>query len=99
MYLRVCPGGFDSSKGTHMSWYLYLMKGLYDHELTWPLKGLKFQITLLNQISDSEHHSLTVTFNNKVPLEYTSKVTGSNKAAMGWGQQCPASVHLQRKIL
>ena len=86
MCLRVCPNGFHSGKGTHMSWYLYLMKGLYDHELTWPLKGLEFQVTLLNQINDSEHRSLAVTFDNKVPLEYTSKVTVSKKAAVGWGQ-------------
>ena len=42
--------------GDHLSVELYLMKGQNDDELTWPLRG-KFEIKLLNQISDSEHHS------------------------------------------
>ena len=46
-------------KGTYLSLYLYLMKGSHDNELTWPLRG-KFEIKLLNQISDSEHHSNSI---------------------------------------
>jgi len=34
------------------------MKGLYDDELSWPMKG-KFQVRLLNQTVDSGHHSRT----------------------------------------
>ena len=34
---------------------LYLMKGPYDEQLKWPLKG-HCEVKLLNQISDSEHH-------------------------------------------
>ena len=40
-----------NGKGTHLSVFL---KGSHDDELTWPLKG-KFEVKLLNQISDSEH--------------------------------------------
>ena len=39
------------------------MKGSHDDELIWPLRG-KFEIRLFNQISDSEHHSVTVTYND-----------------------------------
>jgi len=34
------------------------MKGPYDDELPWPLKG-NFQVKLLNQINDNSHHAVT----------------------------------------
>ena len=39
------------------------MKGRHDDELTWPLKDM-FDIKLLNQLSDSEHLSVTITFDD-----------------------------------
>ena len=60
MCLRVDAAGYGDGEGTHLSWFLYLMKGSHDDELTWPLRG-KFEIKLLNQISDNEHHSMTTT--------------------------------------
>ena len=56
--LNVVPNGYDKVKGTHLSVYLYLIRGPYDCRLPWPLKG-KFKVTLLNQISDANHHSVT----------------------------------------
>ena len=84
MGLQVNPTGMHTGKDTHMSWYLYLINGRYDSELTWPMEGFRFQITLLNQIGDYEHHSLSLNFDSKVPIEYRSKVR-NNKAALGWG--------------
>ena len=55
--------------GTHLSVFLCLMKGPHDDELTWPLRG-KFEIRLLNQISDSEHHSVTMTYDDDVATGY-----------------------------
>ena len=40
-----------------LSVYLCLMKGSHDDELTWPLRK-DFEIKLLNQISDHQHHSV-----------------------------------------
>ena len=48
---------------TRLSLYLYVMEGSHDDELTWPLRG-EFEIKLLNQISDSEHHSEIVTYDD-----------------------------------
>ncbi|XP_065888405.1 TNF receptor-associated factor 4-like [Dysidea avara] len=39
----------------YMTVYLVLMKGPYDDQLRWPLKG-HCEVKLLNQISNSEHH-------------------------------------------
>ena len=61
MSLRVNAAGYGDGKGTHLSVLLSLMKGPHDDELTWPLSG-EYRIELLNQISDCEHHSLTMSF-------------------------------------
>ena len=72
------------SRGTHLSAFLYLMKGPHDDELTWPMT-CQFEIKLLNQISDSEHHSVTVTFDNNTPNDYSSRVTEGNRSKHGRG--------------
>ena len=56
MKLNVIAAGWDVSKGTHLSVYLYLMKGTDDDELNWPMKK-RFEVKLLNQIKDGDHHS------------------------------------------
>ena len=83
MCLCVFAAGYGDGKGTHLSVSLYLMKGLYDSELTWPLRG-KFKIKLLNQISDSEHHSKILTYNDKTPDDNAGRVIEGEKAD-GWG--------------
>ena len=64
MCLCVYPAGDGDGEGTHLSVFLNLMKGLHDDELTWPLRGM-FEVKLLNQISDCEHYSITVTYDNR----------------------------------
>ena len=56
----------DSDSSSYLAVLLFLMKGPHDDELTWPLRG-KFDITLLNQTSDSEHHSDIVYFDEDTP--------------------------------
>ena len=86
MCLFVDAAGHGQGKGTHLSVFLYLMKGPHDDELTWPLKG-KFEIKLLNQISNCEHHSWTLTYDNNIPDDYTNRVTEESRSKQGWG--CP----------
>ena len=81
MCLRVDAAGHKEGEGTHLSVYLYLMKGPHDGELTWPVKG-NFRIQLLNQISDSQHYSMSLTYDQKTPV---NRVTGGNKASDGQG--------------
>ena len=59
------------------------MKGSHDDELTWPLRG-KFDIKLLNQISDSEHHSNTLVYDDRVPKFSAGRVTQGDKTKEGW---------------
>ena len=86
MCVRIDAGGDGSGEGTHLSVYLHLMKGPHDDELTWPLRG-KFEIKLLNQISNSEHHSMMVTYDDDATDNCDSRVTKSNRNQFGWGRQ------------
>ena len=81
--LLIFPSGHGDGKGTHLSVYLCLMKGPHDNELTWPLSG-KFEVKLLNQISDCEHHPMTWLYNGCASDSSTGKVTDGNRG-MGSG--------------
>lgn len=83
MCLCVFAAGYGDGEGTHLSVSLYLMKGLCDDELVWPLRG-KFKVKLLNQISDSEHHSKILTYDDKTPDDNAGRVMVGEKAD-GWG--------------
>ena len=85
MCVRVYPAGCDIGKATHLSMFLYVMRGIHDDELTWPLKGM-FDIKLLNQISDSEHLFVTITFDNSTKRNGCRIIIG-DRAACGWGQR------------
>ena len=84
MCFCIDAAGNSDGKGTHLSVYLYLMKGPYDDNLTWPLKE-SFEIKLLNQISDSEHHSKILTYDNNKLDDYNSRVIEGNRSKHGWG--------------
>ena len=85
MCLRVDAGGQGDGKGTHLSVYLYLMKGPHDDELTWPLRG-KFKFKLLNQISDVAHYSGPLTYDDSVPNTCSCKIIKGDKSTDGWGK-------------
>ena len=84
MCLRIDAAGNDGA-GAYLSVFPCLMKGPHDDELTWPLRG-KFEIQLLNQISDRENRSRILTYDDKVPDKYTTQVIEANIAKLqGWG--------------
>ena len=67
MSLIVHAAGNGKGERTHMSIFLYLMKGPYDDDLEqsghFPLRGT-CTIELLNQLSDMNHHSLDIVIND-----------------------------------
>ncbi|XP_065904792.1 TNF receptor-associated factor 4-like [Dysidea avara] len=58
--LRLCviPGGYGDGKDTHVSVYLYLLKGPNDANLPWPVH-MDVKVMLLNQVADRDHHAMT----------------------------------------
>ena len=48
--LGVCANGYGTGRGTHISVIMYLLRGEFDHQLKWPLRGVaKIQILKRNE--------------------------------------------------
>ncbi len=60
MVLRVCPYGVDDGSGTHLSVYIHIIQGEYDHQLEWPFHG-EVTVTLVDQRLE-RHRTHTVEF-------------------------------------
>ena len=82
MCLKTVAAGSDGN-GTHLSVYVNLMKGPHDNKLMWPLRG-KFEIKLLNQINDSEHHSETLDYDENIPNGVGIIIDGEVDDGWGW---------------
>ena len=94
MRLCVDAAGDGSGRGTRMSVFLYLMKGTHDDKVTWPLTG-KFEIRLLNQMSDYDHYTRTVIFESDASAMYLRRVT-NDKALPAFGSRhyiCNEDLH------
>ena len=60
------PERYSDNDDPHISVNLYLCQGPHDSEVPWPLRA-KFEVALLNQIRDSEHHSVILTYDENLP--------------------------------
>ena len=82
--LGVMPSGNGDGKGTHISVYVYRMKGENDENLEWPFRG---QVTfeLLNQLDDADHIKRTVPFDFQIQNEYNGRVSKGERSGHGWG--------------
>ena len=80
MEIKFHANGYGSSEGTHVSVYVTLLQGSCDASLSWPFVG-SLTLTLLNQLADNNHHSVTD--------EYELK----NNVQVGKGLG-PSTVHL-----
>ena len=59
--VKVYANGSSYGKGTHLSVDTRLLEGEHDDKLDWPFIGTS-TITLLNQLADENHHSITSIF-------------------------------------
>ena len=83
LQLSVVANGAGSSKGTHLTFGVHLMKGEYDDELSWPFNG-SISIQLVNWSSDSHHEEKTIP-HHTAQLEYRVRVVDGIRAAGGQG--------------
>ena len=81
--LRVDANGDGSSKGTHLSLSVYLLKGEYDDQLQWPFNAT-ITVQLLNWSGDNGHEEETIP-HHTAPLEHRTRVTEGNRALGGRG--------------
>ena len=84
MCVRVDANGIMNGRGTHMSVYVYLMRGEYDAQLQWPFKGVVV-VRLLNQLRDGGHHEKAVDFLDSIEDHTSSRVTVGDKSMRGQG--------------
>ena len=85
MCLNVVANGHGDGKGTHVSVYIYLMRGDNDDNLKWPFKGT-IEVSLLNQLEDGQHQMQQVwpPYQN-IPEDTCGRVTEGKRAVKGWG--------------
>lgn len=82
--VRVLLNGMGSGRGTHVSVYVYLMRGDNDGSLVWPFRG-NVQIHLLNQISDTNNHEQSIDFSESAHPSVASRVTVGERSVRGQG--------------
>ncbi len=82
-----CPGGYNMcievypngpGTGTHVSVYTRLIEGSYDDSLSWPFLGT-VTFTLLNQLSDENHHTMTLEYKKNSKFGYAHRSYGCVK--------------------
>ena len=83
MCIKVFADGRGVGASTHVSVYVYLMRGKNDDNLPWPFVG-KVTITLLNQLGDENHHTRTVSFSPE--SEASGRVVDDEMGPIGYGQ-------------
>ena len=88
MCLRVYANGNGAGAGTHVSVFVYLMRGEHDDQLTWPFQE-DITIQLVNQNSDQDHVEDTFAFDDRVAANeaVSGRVTVGERAKKGWGKQ------------
>ena len=78
MCLRVDANGCEDGEGTHVSVFVFLMKGENDDNLVWPFQG-EVTITLLNQLEDTKHQTDMTIFDSDESDDYNSRITDDDE--------------------
>ena len=85
MCVKVHANGEGHAKGTHVSVFIYMMRGDNDDNLKWTFKGT-IKVSLLNQLEDGQHHTREPWApGDNIPERTSGRVTGKERAARGWG--------------
>ena len=79
LQLNVDANGSGDGKGTHVTVYVCLMKGEYNHMLTWPFM-CDITIRVLNWREDKGHVEKTVHFNDSTDIKHRERVMEGDTA-------------------
>ena len=85
MCIRVVANGDGQGKESHISVYAVVMKGDYDDNLDWPIKGI-VTVELLNHLQDKDHHAIRFTYPEGKGDLSTQRVTVGERAKRGYGK-------------
>ena len=84
MCIGICPNGTGEGKDSHVSVFIYLIRGENDDNLTWPFTGTVV-IELLNQLEDKEHHQVKIRFKSEEAS--SQRVIKSERSGSGYGRR------------
>ena len=82
--LRIDANGFFSAKDTHVSAFVYLMKGHNDNQLKWPFEGY-INVQLINSVEDTRH--VEKIFSHNMAPSYCLDQVSTGEKAIG-GMSC-----------
>ena len=85
MCIKVRANGWDYYEGKYLSVVGVLMKGDFDDDLQWPFQG-SITVQLLNQLEDSNHHTVVLSFtysNDHVGLQKVTSGERAQRACVG----------------
>ena len=83
--IHVDPHGGGKGEGTHVSVFMYLMRGPFDDQLKWPFGG-EVIIQIVNQAGDHSHVERTIHFRDETQGKHSARVIGKERADSGWGK-------------
>ena len=89
--LHVAPNGFGTAKGTHVSVFIYLMKGEFDEDLHWPLRA-QMRIYLIDHEVASQVFAedvfafQSISFDNEKSDVSFARVINGEISSSGWGK-------------
>ena len=100
LFLKVYANGDGIGKNTHVSVFITIMQGEFDHRLKWPFQG-EFNVSLLNQEEDNGHRTTTIHFDDTVPDHIANRKKEREPVKWrGWGMsKFILHSHLQPKYL
>ena len=75
MCLKLRADGQNEGKDTHLSAFLHIMSGDYDHRLSWPFKG-EIKLQLLNQRADDNHIKTSIVIDESSDVQASGRVMG-----------------------
>ena len=84
MCLVVHANGKETGKGTHISVFAHLMRGVFDGDMGWPFQGA-VTVQLLNQLEDRHHHTHCIQFSETADPRVIGRVSWVQVAGSGWG--------------
>ena len=84
--VRLNMSGHGNGSGTHVSLYLYIMKGPHDDHIEWPIRQGVFRATLMSQLAigeDTPHYSRIVSIGSHPAFKSKLDIDRKNTSA-GW---------------
>ena len=87
LYCAVYPNGEGNAKGTHLSLYVYIMRGEYDDQLKWPFNRV-VTIAMFNRGTNEWDNSKDIKLDDRVPIKdrrrVVDRIAGGGRGYTRW---------------